>query len=166
MEKRILITLSIILLSVIAEAQSDFDKKLKSLYKNSVPIISTTVLNQSLEKKESIILLDTRTPEEFEVSHLPGAYFLDYDHFSPAKVDKIDRHTKIIVYCTVGYRSERIGEKLRSLGFTTVYNLYGGILQWKNDNKTVVNMANHSTDSVHTYNKDWSRWLINGIKVF
>ncbi|MBL7857974.1 MAG: rhodanese-like domain-containing protein [Cyclobacteriaceae bacterium] len=166
MEKRIFIVCGVLLITVSLYAQPDFDDKLKSIYKNTIPIISTTALDQSLQRNNNVILLDTRTPKEFEVSHLPGAYFLDYDHFTPSKVEKIDRSTTIIVYCTVGYRSERIGEKLRELGFTNVYNLYGGITQWKNDNKMVVNMRNHATDSVHTYNQDWSRWLVHGIKVY
>ena len=38
----------------------------------------------------------------------------------------------IIVYCSIGVRSEDIGEKLKELGYTKILNLYGGIFDWKN----------------------------------
>ena len=66
----------------------------------------------------------------------------------------------------MGYRSERIGEKLQKMGFTNVKNLYGGIFDWKNQDFEVVGMDNLATDSVHTYNKSWSKWLYKGIKVY
>jgi hypothetical protein len=70
------------------------------------------------------------------------------------------------VYCSVGYRSERIGEKLLKLGYTDVVNLYGGIFEWKNQGLDVYNSSNYPTDSVHTYNKSWGKWLVKGIKVY
>jgi rhodanese-related sulfurtransferase len=100
------------------------------------------------------------------VSHLPNALFLDYGKFKADEVEGINRKTKIIVYCSVGYRSERIGEKLLKMGFVDVHNLYGGIFDWVNNDHTVVNPAGIRTDSVHTYNKDWSRWLTRGVKVY
>jgi 3-mercaptopyruvate sulfurtransferase SseA len=70
------------------------------------------------------------------------------------------------VYCSVGYRSERVGEKLQKLGYQNVYNIYGGIFEWKNEGMQVVNRQNQPTDSVHTYNKNWSKWLLKGVKVY
>lgn len=166
-KKRITITgLILILACQIVIAQTAFDNKLKSLYKNTVPLIHSEGLSTSLAENKSILLLDTRSLEEFQVSHLANAIFLDYDKFDSDKVREIKRDTKIIVYCSVGYRSERIGEKLIKMGFTDVQNLYGGIFDWMNSNHSVVNQAGIQTDSVHTFNKDWSRWLNKGIKVY
>ncbi len=81
-------------------------------------------------------------------------------------VEKLNKDSPIIVYCSVGYRSERVGEKLKSAGFKNVKNLYGGIFQWVNEGHPVVNKKDHWTDSVHTYNKNWSQWLTKGIKVY
>ena len=78
----------------------------------------------------------------------------------------IPKNKEIIVYCSVGYRSERIGEKLLDMGYTKVYNLHGGIFDWKNQSQIVVNDLNLPTDSVHTYSKAWSIWLHKGIKVY
>ena len=165
--KRVTITGLMISLVVLASyAQTDFDKKLKSLYKNTVPLIRSEELSAEIAEHKKILLLDTRSHQEFEVSHLPNAVFLDYNTFERKTVEGITRNNKIIVYCSVGYRSERIGEKLMEMGFTDVKNLYGGIFDWVNQKNPVVNQAGIKTDSVHTYNKDWSRWLIRGTKVY
>ena len=59
-----------------------------------------------------------------------------------------------------------VGEKLMAKGYKNVKNLYGGIFQWKNEGYEVVNEKSMETDSVHTYNRRWSKWLTNGIKVY
>lgn len=165
-KKRITLTVILIVLAVLASyGQADFDNKLKSLYRNTVPLIHSEELSERLAENE-ILILDTRSLEEFQISHLPNALFMDYNTFDSKKVEGINRNSKIVVYCSVGYRSERIGENLLDMGFTDVRNLYGGIFDWVNHKNTVVNQAGIKTDSVHTYNKDWSRWLIRGVKVY
>ena len=142
-----------------------FDGALTLFYKNTVPIIKTEELIQKMQYQQPL-LLDTRTRSEFSVSHLPGAQFIQYDYFKFSDVAHIPKNKEIIVYCSVGYRSERIGEKLLDIGYTKVYNLYGGIFDWKNQSQIVVNDLNLPTDSVHTYSKAWSIWLREGIKVY
>jgi len=71
-----------------------------------------------------------------------------------------------VVYCSVGYRSERIGEKLLDKGFTNVYNLYGGIFDWINNDYPLVDIADQPIQKVHGYNEDWSKWVCKGEKVY
>ncbi len=156
-------SLTLLLISVFPSCgQDSFDNTMRKLYRNTVPLITS----DSIRTDSETVLLDTRSPREFEVSHLPGAQMIDYDNFSKVDVKHIDKDTEIIVYCSVGYRSERIGEKLQKMGYKNVKNLYGGIFDWKNNGYEVVDENNQPTDSVHTYNKSWSRWLFNGIKVY
>tara|TARA_B100000768_G_C11171243_1_gene328804 strand:+ start:178 stop:360 length:183 start_codon:yes stop_codon:yes gene_type:complete len=49
----------------------------------------------------------------------------------------INKSDIIIVYCTIGYRSEKISEELKLKGYKYVYNLYGGIIQWVNKGNKV-----------------------------
>jgi rhodanese-related sulfurtransferase len=149
-----------------AACQSDYNQKLRSLYRNSVPLITADSIVEKLQVRENIFLLDTRSPEEYEVSHIAKARFIDYNKFGIQDVADIPKDATVVVYCSVGYRSERIGEKLLKMGFEDVSNLYGGIFQWKNEDRQVVNLQNQPTDSVHTYNRRWSRWLQKGIKVY
>jgi rhodanese-related sulfurtransferase len=144
----------------------NYKEKLESLYEHTVPLISSDDLAMKLENRSSLQILDIRSPEEYQVSHIKDAALIDYDNFEKADVQNISLDKEIIVYCSVGYRSEKIGEELLELGYTNVKNLYGGIFQWKNDGFEVVNQQSMATDSVHTYNRNWSQWLMNGIRVY
>lgn len=153
--------------SLVACGQQTYDQKLQSLYKNTVPLIQPQEVKQKLNQQD-VVILDTRSAKEYSVSHLPNAKFVGYDHFDISQVEDIPKHKKVVVYCSVGYRSEKIGEKLQEAGFENVSNMYGGIFQWKNEGLDVVNQEGEVTDSVHTYNKRWSKWLEEGkgIKVY
>lgn len=166
MEKRKIICLVLLVLTYTAYAQSEYDRKLKSLYRNSVKTLRPVEVKELITKGEKIIILDTRSPEEFNLSHLKNARFLNYGSYSAEDLKKLPKNEKIIVYCSVGYRSERVGEKLQKLGYQNVYNIYGGIFEWKNEGMPVVNRQNQLTDSVHTYNKNWSKWLLKCVKVY
>ncbi len=168
MKKIILIFLpfTIISFSLVWYQTKDYHEMLDSLYSHTVPTIQSTELDSLMGNRPKPMILDTRTPEEFAVSHLKGARFVDYDHFRKKEMENIPKSMPVVVYCSVGYRSEKIGEKLQEMGFKDVKNLYGGIFQWKNEGFQVVNKNNLPTDSVHAYNENWAVWLKNGIKVF
>lgn len=162
--KKLLPPFILLLVSTLTSCgQKTFDEKLESLYRNTVPLIKADSLKPRMT---DVVILDTRAKEEFEVSHLNGARFVDYDAFEIDKVRDIPKDKEVIVYCSVGYRSERVGEKLQKAGYTNVRNLYGGIFGWKNEGYEVVGPKNTPTDSVHTYNKSWGKWLTKGIKVY
>ena len=146
--------------------QDTFETKLDGMYKETVPLIKPEQLVKWTGEGEPLIILDIRSSREYQVSHIQHARFIDFDSFSGSEVNDLSKTTKIIVYCSVGYRSERVGEKLQQLGFEEVYNLYGGIFNWKNNNYPVINAGGQSTDSVHAYNRTWGRWLQKGIKVY
>ena len=101
---------------------------------------------------------------EYEVSHIPGAQYLGYNDFDVNRIGKIPRDAKIVLYCSIGYRSEKIGERLKRSGYTNVYNLYGSIFDWINRGNVVVDKNGQPTKRVHTYNRNWSKW-VDGQKV-
>ncbi len=117
---------------------------------------------------DSILYLDTREKEEFEVSHLKNALWVGYKEFDEKEVLSTipNKSQPIIVYCSIGVRSENIGEKLKELGYTKVLNLYGGIFEWKNQGGKVYNEKNVVTDSVHAFSKHWGKLLHDGVKVY
>lgn len=153
-------------LGTAAIAQTPYDKMLGKMYRNTVPLIKPDELSDLIQNHPNVVLLDIRSKQEYKVSHLDNSVFVDYDSFNTNEISHIDKNAKVIVYCAVGYRSERVGEKLLGLGFEDVHNLYGGIFQWKNQDKPVFDSKGMVTDSVHTYNKSWSKWLKKGIKVY
>jgi rhodanese-related sulfurtransferase len=135
---------------------------LGQLYKNTVPTINCT----ELKNQNKVVLLDTRAKREYEVSHLPNARWVGYEAFDLASVKDLPKSTPIVVYCSVGYRSERIGEKLLAAGYNNVRNLYGSLFEWVNEGNTVVDIHNQPTTYVHAYSKSWGIWLNKGQKVY
>ena len=146
--------------------QQSLEEKLESIYRHTVPLVQPEQLENWQVSGKELILLDIRSPKEYQVSHLKGAELIDYESFDPGIIAHISKTSTVVVYCSVGYRSERVGEKLKELGFQEVYNLYGGIFQWKNQGNPVVNDKNQPTDSVHAYNRSWGKYLKQGIKIY
>lgn len=160
MKKRLYITTRILtiwclLVGLVAcgQKKQSYDEMLGSLLNYSVDTISPRFVNQDF------LILDTREIEEYEVSHLRGAVHVGYDDLDLSRLAKEKKSQKILVYCTVGYRSEKVGEKLKELGFTSVYNLYGGIFSWVSEEREVVDVNDKLTKKVHTYDEEWGEWL-------
>ncbi|GAA4245999.1 rhodanese-like domain-containing protein [Winogradskyella damuponensis] len=162
---RNLIILSFLLLSCFGNSQETLHELLKIHNKERIPYISVQELAMP---KTNAILLDAREFKEYNVSHLEDAIHVGYDNFDLDTVIKSlpDTTSTIVVYCSVGIRSEDIAEQLKKKGYTNVYNLFGGIFEWKNNNFPVYNSEEKETDHVHAYSKDWSKWLLKGIKIY
>ncbi len=146
-------------------AQETIPETLETYNVGSVPYISTAKLAAA---KQNYILLDTRKIDEFQVSHLEGAIWVGFEEFDENQVvSKLaNKNAEIVVYCSVGVRSEQIGEKLKKLGYTQVRNLYGGIFAWKNAGYPVVDLQGAETDKVHAFDQHWGKLLTKGEKVY
>ncbi|MFY0629873.1 MAG: rhodanese-like domain-containing protein [Flavobacteriaceae bacterium] len=159
-------TLSILLLiSISSFAQEDLKGLLKKYNTESIPYITIDSLRKV---SNDVILLDAREKREFTVSHLKNAMYVGYDRFNLKKTLKKlpNKDAKIVVYCSLGVRSEDIAEKLKNAGYSNVLNLYGGIFEWKNNGYRVFDYKNRETNKVHTCTKEWSKWLLKGEKVY
>lgn len=163
MKKLLFIILCII--SVNLQAQDSLAKLLKRYNTNEVPYISVQELAMP---KTNFKILDAREPNEYDVSHINNSIFVGYNRFDLETVLKeIPKKTDtIVVYCSLGIRSENISKKLKNAGYTVVYNLYGGIFEWKNNDFPVYNLKNKETDSVHAFSKMWGKWLSKGEKIY
>lgn len=83
------------------------------------------------EQPTSVVVLDVRTPEEFAEGRIAGAENIDfYANDFAIQLDSLDKEQPYFVYCRSGNRSAQTIETMRSLGFTEVYELEGGILSW------------------------------------
>lgn len=145
---------------------ADYDFQLKAMYQNSVELISVDDLSNEMKTTSELVLLDTREMNEFKVSHIEGARYIGYNNFSISSLNDIPKDAEIVVYCSLGVRSEQIGEKLKEAGFENVKNLYGGIFEWKYQDQVVIDKKGNETDEVHTYDEEWSKWLLKGNKVY
>lgn len=134
-----------------------FDKEIASLLSFNIPALSVKEAKQIPDA----IYLDARESNEYIVSHIPGATWIGSDHWMPQTLQSVSKEQSIIVYCSVGYRSEKIATKIKALGYQRVYNLYGSIFEWANEGNSLVNNDGQPTKELHTYNKKWSKWVTN-----
>jgi thioredoxin len=98
--------------------------------------------------KTDVILVDVRTPEEFNQSHLAKAINIDINAETWAEaLKKLDKTKTILVYCKSGGRSARAADDLAAQGFSTVYNLEGGIMKWVAAGKSVEQLELNTTSA-------------------
>ncbi|CAL5229898.1 g13316 [Coccomyxa viridis] len=141
---------------------SDNAAKLAELYAGfkgqfpKVKPITVKELHDELQRPngQSIILLDIRTPQEWEVSRLPGNV-LTTDAFETVREDTA-KSAPLVTYCTAGLRSGKYAEGLLKEGFTDVRNLEGSILAWTQAGYPLVKQDQSPTTDVHVFSKDWA----------
>ena len=157
--------LLIIGLPVFTQAQSKEYKALLSEYYNDFPTISCSTAKKKLDN-ENVYFLDTREYSEFKVSHIKGAKRVGYDNFKMSSLKGIKKDAEIIVYCSIGARSQDIGEKLKKAGYTNVKNLFGGFFHWNNSGYEKVDSNGKKTSKIHGFSKEWSKWITKGTIVY
>lgn len=124
----------------------------------AVPQISTQELAERMAASSNIagpLLIDVRTREEYEVSHLPGAVWAE----TPGQIAVALRETSdrraVVFYCSVGVRSSKAAAKLVESRRANVFNLKGSIFKWANEGRPLV-ADDHAVHVVHPYNERWS----------
>jgi len=139
-----------------------FDK-MKQLVRRRFPQVaqlSTAELAEWLQTKSRTqpILLDVRTAEEFRVSHLRGAILVD-PAATPADLVAVVRSGRpLITYCSVGYRSSAVAERLVKAGVPQVRNLEGSLFQWANEGRALESDGKPAA-KVHPYNATYGKML-------
>ena len=118
-----------------------------------------------LNNSQNVILLDAREEKEYAVSKIRGARRIGFKKINYDLLENIDKKNKVIIYCSVGYRSGKLASELARKGFDT-YNLIGGIFEWFNRKYPVVDSNGKKTEKIHTYDKNWSRWVEWGTKIY
>jgi rhodanese-related sulfurtransferase len=162
---RFLFLIFIMFLSNTTNAQiksKAFDSLLNVMVTKYVPSVGC----EDIKKMKNIVLLDTREKREYEVSHLKDARWVGFVNFNLKSVAAIPKDANIVVYCSIGVRSGKIGEKLMQAGFTNVHNLYGSIFEWVNQGNPVYDMTGKPTNKIHGYNWKWGVWCNKGEKVY
>lgn len=168
MKKIFFLWINILLVSQMFAQSKDaaFDKMLADLIDFKVPTITVEKLKRIQTTEAKVYLLDAREKNEYNVSHLPTARNIGYDNFSMSSVNDIPKDAMIVIYCTVGYRSGKIVEKFQKAGYSNVYNLHGSIFEWANQGNKLIDGKGKVTTRVHTYSKDWAKWLKRGVRVY
>lgn len=135
-----------------------FDREVGMWLSFKVPTIDVDSLRNA---PQNVLILDAREPAEYAVSHIPGAVQAGFDHFNVQQLDSLDKNRPVVVYCSIGYRSEKIANQLKKAGFTQVSNLYGSIFEWVNRGYPLEDETGQPTHQIHTFNRMWGRWVTN-----
>ena len=89
---------------------------------------------KAMEVSPNAVILDVRTPMEFQQGHLKGALLLDfYSRTIQADIDALDKSKEYLIYCRSGARSASACNYMSQSGFTKVTNMMGGIMTWRGD---------------------------------
>ena len=92
--------------------------------------ITAQEAKEIMDTQEGYVILDTRTQEEYDQGHIPGAVLLPYDEvIQKAETILTDKNQLILVYCRSGRRSKLASEDLIKLGYTNIKE-FGGIIDW------------------------------------
>ncbi len=87
-----------------------------------------------------IITLDVRTPGEFNEGHIEGAQLIDFQSGNfESEIATLDKSKTYAVYCRSGSRSGQAVKIMSDAGFTNIYNLDGGVIDWANAGLPLVN---------------------------
>lgn len=82
-------------------------------------------------QKEGVIIIDVRSPQEYEEGHVDGAILIPEYEIKKSIENKVkDKNQNIVVYCSSGTRSKKAQKSLKKLGYENVYNLYNGFFNY------------------------------------
>ena len=103
-------------------------------------------------------IVDARSEEEFEVSHLATARRIDPESNASTALSTLDPERAIVIYCSAGHRAATLARRLQNAGRRDVWNLEGGIFAWANAGLPV-ERAGQNTRRVHPYSRFFTRLL-------
>lgn len=96
-------------------------------------------LQSEMAKTKDVRILDVRTPGEFNGGHIPGAKNLDYHGRGfDAALQGLEKDAQYLIYCTTGSRSASTVKRMSELGFTKVWHLSRGIVDWMGEQLPLV----------------------------
>lgn len=161
---------------------SGIKKRFSEVPNTSPSEVQKIIDDASVDDKRRFLIFDVREEKEFNISHISQANFIDEKLPSQEKVDKVadiikdklgdyrptlEQPVNIFIYCSIGYRSSALVSSIfKSSRFEELsqynlkfYNVEGGLFQWANERRPLVNHAQVKTDVVHPYNALWGRLL-------
>jgi adenylyltransferase/sulfurtransferase len=91
--------------------------------------ITPVELKKRLDAGETPFILDVREPNEYQINKIPGSTLIPLGEL-PRRYQELPKDRQIVTQCKMGGRSAKAQDFLKTVGFTDVLNLKGGILEW------------------------------------
>jgi rhodanese-related sulfurtransferase len=104
------------------------NKKGNNMMQDGIEQISVEELKILQDSKKEYLLLDVRTPDEYDIAHINGQ-LIPLQELKD-RFTEIDKNKNIIIHCHHGGRSQRAALFLKEQGYKSVKNLIGGIDAW------------------------------------
>ncbi len=132
MKIRIILSLSILATLVACDKPNEVESENPAVPAvTEVQNVDAASAAKLLKDDPGILVLDIRTPEEFSEGHIDGAKNIDFKNATfKAEIGKLDMGKSYIVHCRSGGRSGASLPTFRDLGFSRIYHLNGGFLDW------------------------------------
>merc|ERR1712226_992918 len=152
-------------------------KSIRSKFGNVMQMQTHELFNLMEGNDNHVVVLDVRPPEEFDVSHIrgslrvdPGTKDLESVLLSIRSSVQGKPGTSVVAYCSLGYRSSEMINKLDQYVKTTstnyslpsdlqMFNLEGSLFKWANENRPMVDLKGDVTKVCHPYNVIWGKFL-------
>ena len=116
---------------------------------NKSNLISAHDFDEMIRIDKSSIIIDVRTPEEFNKGHLRNSLNVNWlDENFDENLKIFSKDLPVMVYCLSGGRSSKANERIKSLGFKNVYELDGGILEWRKNKLPEATLNNNFKNSL------------------
>ena len=123
MKKLLFLILAVMLLTACAHTKENDQE---AAYMNITAQEAKTIM----DTEQGYVILDTRTREEYDQGHIPGAVQISHDEITEKAEELLtDKDQLILVYCRSGRRSKIAAEALVELGYTNIKE-FGGIIDW------------------------------------
>ncbi|RLF58776.1 MAG: rhodanese-like domain-containing protein [Thermoplasmata archaeon] len=104
-----------------------------------ITAIESYYLIQNNTENPNFIIIDIRTPEEYESGHLADSIIIDYYESTFEKdIDQLDKEKTYLIYCRTGRRTGLAMDIMEDLNFLNVYNMLGGITQWETEGLPII----------------------------
>jgi rhodanese-related sulfurtransferase len=123
-----------------------------------VPLIDTESFAELVASGEAFVVIDTRDREEFAISHLPNAQHAETGESALNLIANLPKDTRVVTYCSIGYRSAKVARALLEAGFRKTLNLDGSIFRWANENRPLAG-PEKTKGLVHPFDDNWGKLL-------
>lgn len=141
--KRIIYLLALVLATQSCSQKAEDKTQISEI---SIPQIQIENLDAASFKAKADsgngIILDVRTPREVAQGSIENAVIIDiYDQNFTAEINKLPKDKEVYVYCASGMRSVQAAEILQENGFSKVYNLKEGLIEWQRSGYPLVKVG-------------------------
>ena len=106
--------------------------------------ISAEKAMEMMKTEQNLLIVDVRSPEEYNKKHVKNAILVPIDDIKEGKLDKLpDKNQTLLLYCWTGRRAEKAADLLVKRGYTNVYE-FGGLVDWTGDTEGEENIESEN----------------------